>query len=234
MSERTFPWRTLLFLSVAINLLIAGTAVGGYAAGVRLERAASAGRWPGPRAMMAALPQETRAKVRDQVVRTWDETRTLRQQAVQARRDAFDAAASEPFDVVRVRAAFARVRSADDAALAQFHNNMIEAFARMTPEERARAIAALRNAGPLRRAMLRQGAQGGAVNGFGQIGPGQIGPGQSNPGQSDPGQSDPGQSDPGQNYRGQADDLTPRQRFRQALRERMRERRAQQRQDAVP
>src|SRR5689334_12034405 len=121
MSERTFPWRTLLFLSVAINLLIAGTAIGGYAAGVRLERvaSASAGRLPGPRAMMAALPQETRAKVRDQVARTWDETRALRQQAVQARRDAFDAAASEPFDPVRVRAAFARVRSSDDAALAQ-------------------------------------------------------------------------------------------------------------------
>ncbi len=166
MSERTFPWRTLLFVSVALNLLIAGAAFGGYAAGVRLERAtpASATRLPGPRAMMAALPQETRAHVRDQVARTWAETQTLRRQAVQARRDAFDAAAAEPFDAVRVRGAFARVRASDDAALAAFHNDMIEAFARMTPLERARAIAALRNAGPARRSVLREGAARPAVS----------------------------------------------------------------------
>lgn len=157
MSERTFPWRTLLFVSVAINLLIAGTAIGAYSSGVRLERAASptATRLPGPRAMMASLPQETRAKVRDQVARTWAETRALRQNAAQARRDAFDAAATEPFDAPRVRAAFARVRTSDDAALAEFHNNMIDAFAQMTPDERRRAIAALRGAGPIRRAAIR-------------------------------------------------------------------------------
>lgn len=160
MSERTFPWRMLLFVSVAINLLIAGTAIGGYASGVRLERATptAATRLPGPRAMMAVLPQEARAKVRDQVARTWVQTRTLRQQAAQARRDAFDAAAAEPFDASRVRAAFARVRSSDDAALAEFHNNMIDAFAQMPPEERRRAINALRTAGPARRAALRDGA----------------------------------------------------------------------------
>ena len=158
MSERTFPWRTLLFVSVAINLLIAGTAIGAYSSGVRLERPASptATRSPGPRAMMASLPQETRAKVRDQVARTWAETRTLRQNAVQARRDAFDAAATEPFDAARVRAAFARVRTSDDAALAEFHNNMIDAFAQMTPDERQRAIIALRGAGPIRRAAIRE------------------------------------------------------------------------------
>jgi uncharacterized membrane protein len=157
MSERTFPWRTLLFVSVAVNLLVVGTVIGAYAAGVRLERGASptAARLPGPRAMMASLPQETRAKVRDQVARTWAQTRALRQSAAQARSDAFDAAATEPFDAARVRAAFARVRTSDDAALAQFHNNMIDAFAQMTPDERRRAIIALRGAGPIRRAAIR-------------------------------------------------------------------------------
>ena len=196
MSERTFPWRTLLFVSVAINLLIAGTVVGAYTSGVRVERFASATatRLPGPRAMMAALPQETRAKVRDQVARTWLQTRTLRQQAAQARRDAFDAATTEPFDAVRVRAAFARVRSSDDAALAEFHNNMIDAFAQMNPEERRRAINALRTAGPARRAVLREGV-------------------------AQPMAGDPTQSD----------NLTPRQRFREAVRERIRERRERRR-----
>jgi uncharacterized membrane protein len=188
---------------VAVNLLIAGAAVGAYSSGVRLERAASptATRLPGPRAMMAALPQETRAKVRDQVARTWDQTRTLRQQAVQARRDAFDAASTEPFDAARVRAAFARVRSSDDAALAEFHNNMIDAFAQMRPEERRRAVSALRTAGPARRALLREGV------------------------------AQPAADDPAQ-----PDNLTPRQRFREAVRERMRERRErrEQRQGMTP
>ena len=166
MSERTFPWRTLLFASVAVNLLIAGAAIGAYASGVRLDRVASpaATRMPGPRAMMASLPQQTRAKVRDQLARTWMETRTLRQNAAQARRDAFDAAATEPFDVARVRTAFARVRSSDEAALAAFHNSMIEALSQMTPDERRMAVTALRNAGPIRRAAMRDAAAQPAAN----------------------------------------------------------------------
>src|SRR4051794_14820628 len=115
MSERAFPWRTLLFASVAVNLLIAGAAIGAYTSRVRLERPVSpvAGRLAGPRAMMAALPQETRVKVRDELARTWTETLALRQQAAQARRDAFDTAAADPFDAARVRAAFAHVRESD-------------------------------------------------------------------------------------------------------------------------
>ncbi|MBI3437813.1 MAG: periplasmic heavy metal sensor [Proteobacteria bacterium] len=157
MSERTFPWRTLLFVSVAINLLIVGAAAGAYSAGVRLERAAppAATALAGPRAMMASLPADTRTKVRDQLARTWAETRALRQSAAQARRDAFDIAATEPFNAASVRSAFARVRSSDDAALAAFHNDMIEALAQMTPEQRQRAIAALRGASPIRRAASR-------------------------------------------------------------------------------
>jgi uncharacterized membrane protein len=158
MSDRTFPWRTLLFASVAANLLIIGAVVGAYASGARLERPSAAGQLPGPRVIMAALPQETRAKVRDELARTWVETRALRQQAAQARRDAFDAASAEPFDAVRVRAAFAHVRESDAAALAAFHNNMVDAFARMSPDERRRAIEALRNAGPARRAVQTERA----------------------------------------------------------------------------
>ncbi|MBS0386497.1 MAG: periplasmic heavy metal sensor [Proteobacteria bacterium] len=154
MSERTFPWRTLLFVSVAFNLLIVGAAVGALGAGVRLERQPAIGaRFPAPREFMAALPPETQAKVREELVRTWVQIRPLRQQAAQARREAFDAAATEPFDAARVRAAFARVRATDEAALAAFHENVIAAFAQMTPEERRRAIVALRNAVPRRQAL---------------------------------------------------------------------------------
>jgi uncharacterized membrane protein len=154
MSDRTFPWRTLLFVSAAFNLLIIGAVIGAYGAGVRLQRETTATRFPAPREFMAALPPDARLNVRGELARTWTQTLPLRQQAVQARRDAFDAAATEPFDAVRVRAAFARVRAADQAALAPFHDNVVTALAQMTPAERQRAIAALRTARPLRRQAL--------------------------------------------------------------------------------
>lgn len=162
MSERTFPWRTLLFISVAVNLLALGVIVGGYVAGVRLEREAPeavVARMPGTRAFMAALPPETRAKVRVELADSWTESRETRRAAAQARRDAFDAAGAEPYDAARVRAAFARLRAADQAAIGVFHDNVAEAFARLTPQERREALEALRRAPPARRANIAPGAE---------------------------------------------------------------------------
>lgn len=169
MSERTFPWRTLLFVSVALNLLAIGVIAGGYAAGVRLERDAPdavVARMPGTRAFMAALPPETRAKVRVELADSWTQSRDMRRAAIEARREAFDAAAAEPYDTARVRAAFARLRAADQAAIGVFHDNVVEAFATLTPQERREALAALRRAAPARRANIApdgEQAEGAAV-----------------------------------------------------------------------
>jgi uncharacterized membrane protein len=152
MSEQSFPWRTLLFVSVALNLLAAGAVVGAIGAGVRVERAAETPQIPAPRVFIAALPQPTRAKMRVVLARTWAQTRDLRQQAIQARRDAYAAAAADPYDPARVRAAFARVRAADAATVAVFHDNIVAAFATLTPEERREALSALRDAAAGRRA----------------------------------------------------------------------------------
>lgn len=154
MSESRFPWRTLLFISVAFNLLIVGAVAGAFGAGVRLQREnpqAVVDRLPGVRAFMAALPAEARVKVRQELVASWQESRDLRRAAGQARRDAFAAAATEPYDVARVRAAFARLRAADQAAIGVFHDNVADAFGAMTPEERRSALEALRTAAPARR-----------------------------------------------------------------------------------
>lgn len=150
-----FPWRTTLFISLAANLLVIGAVAGAFGAGVRLQRdtpQAAVANMPGPRAFMAALPPEPRAKVRAELVRSWDQSRQLREQAVQARRDAFAAAATEPFDAERVRAAFSRLRASDQATIAVFHDNVIAALATMTPEERAQSLQALRTAAPAARA----------------------------------------------------------------------------------
>jgi uncharacterized membrane protein len=154
MRESRFPWRTLLFLSLAFNLLVIGAVIGAVGAGVRLQREAAGAvieRMPGPRAFLAALPPETRAKVRRELVRSWRESRDLRRSAAQARRDAFAAAAQEPYDVERVQAAFAELREADQAAIAVFHDNVAEALGALTPEERSEALEALRRAAPASR-----------------------------------------------------------------------------------
>lgn len=158
----SFPWRTLLFVSLAVNLLVIGAVAGAYGAGVRLQRQnaeAVVERMPGPRAFLAALPPETRAKLRPHLVESWTQTRDARATALQARRDAFAAAAAEPYDAPRVRAAFARLREADQAAIGVFQDNVVEAFATLTPEERAAALDALRTAAPARRDMIAPRAE---------------------------------------------------------------------------
>ena len=152
MSESRFPWRTLLFVSVALNLLVVGAVAGAWSAGVRLEREADNGaiveRFPGPRAFLQALPQQTRAVMREQLAAGWDDSREKRRAAQQARRDAFAAAAQEPYDAARVRAAFANLRAADQAAIGVFHDNVADALGQLTPEQRREALAALRTAAP--------------------------------------------------------------------------------------
>lgn len=166
MSDKPFPWRTLLFVSVAFNLLVVGAVVGAYGAGVRVQREApeaAVTRMPGARAFIVAMPsEETRAAMRSKLADSWVESRSARTAAGQARREAFDAAAAEPYDVERVRAAFARLREADQAAIGVIHDDVVEAFGQLTPAERRAAIEELRRQRPARRATLAPaGDQGG-------------------------------------------------------------------------
>ena len=155
MSESRFPWRTLLFASVALNLLVVGAVAGAWSSGVRLEREgddrAVVSRLPGPGAFLRALPPEVRDTMRDDLATTWTQSRELRQGAMQARRDAFAAAEQEPYDAARVRAAFERLRAADQAAIGVFQNYVIDGLAELTPEQRRDALQALRRAAPAAR-----------------------------------------------------------------------------------
>ena len=160
-----FPWRTLLFLSVALNLLVIGAIAGAWGAGVRLQREvgdAVVARMPGPRAFLAALPPQTREIMRRELADSWTESRQLRRAALEARRDAFVAASTEPYEAERVRAAFARLREADQRAIGVFHDNVVDAFARLTPEQRREAMDALRRAAPARRQSIAPADEGAA------------------------------------------------------------------------
>jgi uncharacterized membrane protein len=160
MSEaKRFPWRTLLFVSAAINLVLIGGAIGAYSAGARFERPAVHRNDPPPtpafsgqqRLFLAAMPPEVRARMREEMVQGAAQSRQLRQTAAQARRDAFEAAAQEPYDAARVKQAFARMRQADQDVVGVFHDRVADTFAAMTPAERRATLESLRNASPAQR-----------------------------------------------------------------------------------
>lgn len=159
MSESRFPWRTLLFVSVALNLLVIGAVAGAWSAGVRVARQgddrAAAASLAGSATFLRALPPETRELVREQLIATWAESRDVRLAARQARREAFEAIAQEPYDADRVRAAFERARAADQAAIGVFQNDIADALGELTPEQRREALQALRRNAPMLR---REGA----------------------------------------------------------------------------
>lgn len=147
----TFPWRTALFISVALNLIVVSAAVGAFLSGARLEQPAPEAaeepqlndRLAGQRAFMMALPPETRATLRRELGRDVIAMRAQRTAAREARIALFQAARTEPYDAARVRAAFAAVRQADMALLEGFHNSLSDALGRIEPAERAAALDAL-------------------------------------------------------------------------------------------
>ena len=148
MSETKFPWRTLLLVSGALNLLVVGAVAGAIVAGVRIERAGPASppaQMPGaPRVIVAALPAEIRERVGADVAQSYQQSETHRRASAEARHAAYDAAMAEPYDVARVRAAFARMREADQAAVAVFHDSFAQTLATLTPAERRAALDAIR------------------------------------------------------------------------------------------
>ncbi len=155
--QKRFPWRTLLFVSLGVNLLLIGGAIGAFGAGARLERpsaqpAPSVDRLPGQRAFVEALPPQARAQLRQDMVQGVVQSRELRQAAAQRRREVLDAA-GEPYDAARVKQAFERMRAADQAVVGVFHDRIADTLATLTPEERRAALETLRRAPPRRERM---------------------------------------------------------------------------------
>ncbi|MGE0740736.1 MAG: periplasmic heavy metal sensor [Hyphomonadaceae bacterium] len=142
-----FPWRAAFFVSLALNLVIASAAIGAVATGARLQRADSGSAFPrvaNARAFMQALPPRERREMRRELARRLLETREQRLAAREAREAMFEAAAAEPYDPDRVRAAFAASRAADAVVTAEAQEAVIEALGRMAPQQRRDALNAVR------------------------------------------------------------------------------------------
>lgn len=155
--------RTALFVSLAVNLLLVGVVGGAALSNLRHDRAAAqqqVERAPNVRALLDTLPPERAQAVRDTVVKTFREGRASRIAARQARMDVYRLAGADAYDVVAVKAAFARMRSADATVAAQFQDAVADAMAGMTVEERRAVLRELvqrRAGGQGRRPLLRDG-----------------------------------------------------------------------------
>jgi len=154
----SFPWRTLLFLSLAFNLLLIGGAVGAYSAGVRVQREAPTGAAipAGPGAFMLALPPDVRGQVRGALEDTWAQTRAERERARAAREAVLEAARAEPFDAARMNEALTQMRAADAIVTQHYHEAVTATFGALTPGARREATEALAQPRPRLREEMRE------------------------------------------------------------------------------
>ncbi|MFZ4601604.1 MAG: periplasmic heavy metal sensor [Caulobacterales bacterium] len=143
-------WRTIAVVSIGLNLVIAGAAIGGYAAGARFEppgaRAEGGPRAERPiRTILKALPQERRGEMRREIARTFAQSGDLRKEARDARASLVETVQAEPYDAAAVKAALARMRAADSALSGRFHDAVADQLGRAAPDERRAVLRALVN-----------------------------------------------------------------------------------------
>lgn len=143
-----FPWRTALFVSIALNLVIVSAGIGALASGARLERPSAdvqgAPRVPGARAFMRNLPPHARRQLRLDLAASVREIAPERRASRQARRALYAAMAAEPYERDRVRAALGELRAADARVAARFDDALAEAAGNLDPADRRAALAAMR------------------------------------------------------------------------------------------
>jgi uncharacterized membrane protein len=145
-----FPWRTLLFVSLVVNLLLIGGVIGVVASGARLHGPPFERH--GVRGPIAAVAIERRRALMGGLREAWRQSDSLREASRQARLDLFAAAEKEPYDEAAVRAALAKMRAADVVLAEKYHDAVATALAKLPPEERMAALRATTRPGGLRRA----------------------------------------------------------------------------------
>jgi len=143
-------WRTIAVVSIGLNLVIAGAAIGGYAAGARFEppgvRVEGLARPERPiRTILATLPPERRGEMRREIARTFAQSGDLRKEARDARASLVETVQAEPYDAAAVKAALARMRAADEALSGRFHDSVADQLGRAAPDERRAVLRALVN-----------------------------------------------------------------------------------------
>lgn len=143
--KRKWNWtKTLLVVSLGLNLLVAGMVVGsalGHRKGDRPDPFFGGGMRP----FVASLPQSQREHVRDRLRHNREAAREARQDLRRSAQGVRDAITAVPFDADALNAAFAAQRSVYDGIAASGHHALVEILAGMTEAERDQFIAKLKS-----------------------------------------------------------------------------------------
>lgn len=130
--------RLMLIASLALNLLVIGAVAGSLIVGKHRHRYGGGDRGEeyGLMSFTRHLSAERRAPLRKAIKENRETLKPLRESVDEARRQAADALAVEPFDRERVKAAFDKITEADGKLKSAGLSMLLTTAEGLTPDER--------------------------------------------------------------------------------------------------
>jgi uncharacterized membrane protein len=139
-------WTLLLGLSLMVNFLIGGIAIGSFFHDDPVERITGASYIQLiPRRFLAELPRERRRELMDIVHQRGDELRHLREHSFAAPTQLADALSHDPYDPALVKAAVEAFTTGSESLAAGGGAVVEEIVAKLTPDERQALASAIRD-----------------------------------------------------------------------------------------
>jgi uncharacterized membrane protein len=141
--------KTLLIVSVVLNIFLLGAIAGGTYRWMEKQNADVVAQQRGLRFAAVELPEARRDQLRDALRQTRRDSLPLIVGARSGRLDVVQALAAPQFDRNALDAALARTREADVALRARVEGTVAEFASTLTPDERLKLVDALERHGPL-------------------------------------------------------------------------------------
>ena len=149
MTLPTTRLKTVLIVSLVLNIFLLGAIAGGTYRWVAKQKAEVVAQQRGLRFAAAELPQARRDQLREALRQTRRDSLPLIINARSGRLDVVQALAAPQFDRAALDAALARTREADMAVRARVEATVADFANALTPDERLKLVDALQQHGPL-------------------------------------------------------------------------------------
>ena len=149
MTLPTTRLKTVLIVSLVLNIFLLGAIAGGTYRWVAKQKAEVVAQQRGLRFAAAELPQARRDQLREALRQTRRDSLPLIINARAGRLDVVQALAAPQFDRAALDAALARTREADMAVRARVEATVADFANALTRDERLKLVDALQQHGPL-------------------------------------------------------------------------------------
>jgi uncharacterized membrane protein len=149
MTMSTTRLKTLLIVSLVLNIFLLGAIAGGTYRWVAKQKTDVLAQQRGLRFAAAELPAERQDQLRQALRQTRRESLQEIIGARSGRLDVVQALAAPQFDRAALDAALARTREADVTVRARVETTVAEFASTLTPDERLKLVDALERHGPL-------------------------------------------------------------------------------------